>query len=166
MIISPSVSFYTLRSTVKLCQMQPVMQHVRLCLKNTAHLSTQTTRRSTLTFIKRLQKPLFFCNRSGVQQQTRNLIDHLPSIHRLLVFLPPFEDQHVDRFLVGDVPVGLEFLSNGIADIRRRVVESVEGAYFRSLRGHMSFKKRPWWIGETETDATVPVSVQLQHTLS
>lgn len=63
------------------------------------------------------------------------MVGLLPAVHRLLVLLPAFEDQHVDRAWVGDVAVLLKALADVVSDEGGRDVQCIEGDDFRGLVG-------------------------------
>ena len=49
----------------------------------------------------------------------------LPAVHRLLVLLPPLEDEGVDDPRVADVAVLLKLFADAVPDIRGRNIQCI-----------------------------------------
>lgn len=61
------------------------------------------------------------------------MIRLLPAIHRLLVFLPALQEQHINRTRVGDIAVFLESLSDGVTNKGGGNVQCIERDDFGRL---------------------------------
>ena len=95
----------------------------------------QTSERQ-LTLIELLQESaLYGFPAVGLNEGSEELVVHLPTVYGFLVFHAFFCDEDVEDLWVGHGAVTFEPLADGVADVGRRDVEGVEGAYFWSLEG-------------------------------
>lgn len=102
-----------------------------------------------------------------MNEASEELVVHLPAVHGFLVFHALFGDEDVDDLLVGHGTVTFEPLTDDVAEVGWRDVESVEGAYFWSLVGvfggcNWLESSSGWIVGWCGwwTHCTVPVSVE------
>jgi hypothetical protein len=68
-----------------------------------------------------------------LDKYSEELVVHLPAVHDLLVFHPVLGDEDVDDLWVCHGTVAFELLTDDVAEVGWRDIESVEGADFRSL---------------------------------
>ena len=91
---------------------------------------------SRLTLVELVQEgALYGFPAVPLKEGSEELVIHLPAVHGLLIFHAFFGDEDVDDFWVGHGTVMFKPLADGVADVGRRDVEGVQGAYFRSLEG-------------------------------
>lgn len=89
-----------------------------------------------LTLIELLQEgALYWFSAVALNEDSEELVVHLPAIHGFLVFHAIFGDEDVDDLWVGHRTVTFELLADDVAEVDWGDVEGVEGAYFWSLEG-------------------------------
>ena len=87
---------------------------------------------SKRTFIELLQEGAWGPT-LRLEEDTHDVVELLPAVHRLLVFDAALLEENVDDAGIGDVPVLLEVLADTVPDICGGDVERIEGDNLRSL---------------------------------
>ena len=106
----------------------------RIRIRQQKPLQAKTTKSRRLTLIKLLQeRPLHRSPAVLLDEDSEELVVHLPTVHGLLVFHALLCDEDVDYFRVGHGAVGFEPLADGVAEVGWGDVEGVEGADFWGL---------------------------------